>query len=108
MLGWRNTCRPATIGKAMRQKRKPTLTRVWRGSLPWAAHWVASTPKWWLQTTRLSAMPRMAARRAWLQWRTSGPWAVDHGLQGALLEADVGVAERVTQGCHTGRPELVG
>ena len=33
---------------------------------------------------------------------------VDDGLNGALLEADAGLAERVTEGCHSGGAELFG
>ena len=46
---------------------EPTLTRMYRGSLPWPAHCVAKCWKWWLHTIRLSAMPRMAARSERLQ-----------------------------------------
>src|SRR5260370_1403017 len=69
----------------MRQKRRPTLTRVCRGLLPGPAHWVATTGKWGLQTIRFWRCPR---------------------LPGPPLEADVGLAQGLTEGCQSGGAQL--
>ena len=43
--------------------------------------------KWWLQTIRLSAMPRMAARRRRLQRRAAGRWLGLPGRSGSATGA---------------------
>src|SRR5438093_1384459 len=92
----------------MRQKRSATLTRVCRGSLPWAAHCVASTLKWWLVAIMVVGQGNA---EVFVGGDVAGGGLfgpVQDGLDGALLETEASLAQAVTQGCHSSGAELLG